>query len=81
MSTFGDVSYPRGVQDYRCEWCGETIPKDARHPHFVGMWHGAFQNWRMHSECYEAAGENEYLVNGFTPYDHERPIAPPQEQP
>ena len=38
---------------------------------FAGKWEGEFQDWRMHSECYEAADTDD-LNEGFTPYEHAR---------
>jgi hypothetical protein len=73
MSDFGEAKHPTAAKDHRCEWCGEPIPKGARHAHFVGKWEGDFQNWRMHSECYADASEGFELAEGFTPYEHERP--------
>lgn len=80
MGEFGETTYPCGRKDHRCEWCGETIPTSEKHAHFVGMWDGEFQDWRMHSECYsecyEDASENDVFSDGFMPYEHERPSAP-----
>lgn len=73
MSDFYNTTTPRGRKDYRCEWCGEPIPKGEKHYHYVGVWEGDWQNWRMHSECHTDANDSEELQDGFTPYEHERP--------
>jgi hypothetical protein len=61
------------MKQYRCEWCGGSISVKEKHAHFAGVWDGEWQNWRMHSECYNDASENGELSEGFTPYEHERP--------
>ena len=71
--SFNETTHPVAAKDHRCEWCGETIPKGTKHPAFVGIWEGEFQNWRMHYECYEIAAENNLLNDGFMPYEGERP--------
>lgn len=73
MSDFGEMRWPIGRKDHRCEWCGETIPKATKHAQFCGVWDGEWQNWRMHSECCEDASESKALADGFTPYENERP--------
>jgi hypothetical protein len=82
MSTdFGDVTRPIAHKAHRCIWCGETIvdetgvlkPLRVRHVKFTGKWEGEFQNWRMHAECYSDANESDELLEGFSPYEHERP--------
>ena len=82
MSTdFGDISHPVAHKSHRCAWCGEAIvsetgilrPIRLRHVKFSGKWSGEFQNWRMHSECYNIANENDELSDGFSLYEHERP--------
>ena len=57
MSDFGEVTYPAGRKEYRCEWCYGPIPQGEKHAHFVGIWQGEFQNWRMHEECLEASDD------------------------
>jgi hypothetical protein len=71
MSDFGEMKTVTGIKDYRCEWCGETIPTGERHDHYVGKWEGEFQNWRMHVECYEATLSDD-LQDGFSPYEYKR---------
>jgi len=74
MSDFGTGSHHRGRKEHRCEWCGETIPKGDLFYHFVGMWEGEFQNWRMHEECHEAYSmlPGIDIQDGFTPYSYKR---------
>ncbi len=74
MSDFGDVTWPKGRKDYRCEWCGQSIPAGEQHAHFAGQWEGEWQDWRMHRECYESAQHADVGTDGFMPYDNERPI-------
>lgn len=84
MTDFGNVSYPVGRKDYRCEWCGQWIPTGEKHAHFVCKWEGDFQNWRMHLECHDDANESGELTDGFMPYEHERPkvgsVTEPQQR-
>ncbi len=72
MSDFYSSTFPIGRKDYRCEWCGETIPKGEKHMHFVGVWEGEWQNYRMHDECTE-----QYHIDcsedGFYPFENKRP--------
>lgn len=74
MSDFYNTTTPRARKDYRCEWCGDPIPTGEQHVHFVGVWEGEWQNWRMHNECHEAAADSEEMQDGLSPYEHERPI-------
>ena len=79
MSDFYNTTTPTGRKDYRCEWCGQGIPKGEKHVHFVGIWEGEWQNWRMHNECHASASTNDELSDGFSPFENERPAH--QEQP
>lgn len=73
MSDFGKMRRHLGRKDHRCEWCGQSIPKGEMFQHFVGKWDNEFQNWRMHDECYNAASQDDDLIDGFCPYGNERP--------
>ena len=73
MTDFGDMRYPVGRKDHRCEWCGETIAKGEKHAHFVGKWEGEFQNWRMHFDCLNFNEDD--IAEGFTPFEGSRPEA------
>jgi hypothetical protein len=71
--SFNHATWPVGRKDYRCEWCGQNIPKGEKHYHYVGIWEGDFQNWRMHVECQDDCQRNGGAQDGFTPYEAERP--------
>ena len=73
MSDLNRTENPVGRKDYRCEWCGQQIPKGERHAHYIGIWGGEWQDWRMHQECYEDACMDSDLDEGFMAYDHDRP--------
>lgn len=73
MSDFANFTWPIGRKDYRCEWCGQIIPKGEKHLHFAGIWEGDWQNWRMHSECHEGMQLEDPYNDGWTPAEHERP--------
>lgn len=60
MSDFGEGRTLIGRKDYRCEACYAKIPKGEPHYNYRGTYGGDWQNWRMHSECYEA-----YEQDGF----------------
>jgi hypothetical protein len=75
MTDFGETTWPKARKPHRCEWCGESIAQGEKHAHFVGKWDGEFQDWRMHSECYDVASEGDELDEGFMPYEHERASA------
>jgi hypothetical protein len=66
MSTeFAILRTPTGRKQHICAWCAGPIPKGEKHKHFIGIWDGDFQNWRMHDECFAtSAGAQE---QGFTP--------------
>lgn len=72
MSDFGETTKVVGRKDYRCEWCGENIPKGEAHRHYGGMWEGNWQNWRMHEECYLAGTKSDDMQDGWEPYTHAR---------
>ena len=74
MSEFFNTSTPKARKDYRCAWCGQTIPKGEKHTKEFGVWEGELQNWRMHDECFEDAAQSEEMQEGFLLYEHERPI-------
>jgi hypothetical protein len=73
MSDFGRSSHPKARKDHRCEWCGQSIPRGEVHYLFVGVWEGEWQNWRMHEECSKYANLNNEFIDGFTPFENERP--------
>lgn len=78
MSTdFNSNTAPVARKVHRCEWCGEPIPIGEKHVKFSGKWEGDFQSWRMHPECYEAAGQDDEISEGFSPYEHERGCSEP----
>ena len=72
MSDFSNHTQPVARKDHRCEYCGEMILKDEKHMKFSGVYEGEFQNWRMHTECYDGwqNSNDEY----FEPFSNERPI-------
>ena len=74
MSDFTNFTHPKAAKDYRCEWCGESIPKGEVHAHFVGVWEGEWQNWRMHDECYDYSTSTDECQDGFMPFENERPV-------
>jgi len=74
MSEFDNMSYPVGRKAYRCEWCGQSILTGEKHVHYVGKWDGEFQNWRMHLECYNESSKDRDALDGFTPFENERPV-------
>lgn len=73
MTDFGDTVWRKAAKVHRCQWCGQDIGKGDKHAYFAGKWDGEWQNWRMHSECYDDAATNKELSEGFMPYEHERP--------
>jgi hypothetical protein len=73
VSDFSNHTYPVSRKEYRCEWCGEPIPKGEKHLHYTGVWEGEWQNWRMHMECQDDGYLNEIIPDGFTPFENERP--------
>jgi hypothetical protein len=65
------------MKNYRCAWCGQSIPAGEVHYQFVGMWESEFQNWRMHEECHDAADADiDITMDGFAPFENERPTLP-----
>ncbi len=73
MSDFGDYRHPKAQKDYRCEWCGQAIPKGDIHYQFAGRWECEWQAWRMHMECQESGWAEGDISDGFTPFENERP--------
>ena len=72
MSDFGTNTLRVSRKDRRCEWCGEGIPAEEKHQHYVGKFEGEFQDWRMHVECWDNYQTN-CDPDGFSPYGQERP--------
>lgn len=71
---FGTHRWPVAAKNHHCEWCGEPITKGTPHYYFTGVWKGEWQNWRMHTECHEAADKSDdALIDGFSPYENPRP--------
>lgn len=54
MSDFGEGSTVRARKRHRCEWCQDIIKVGESHSHYKGMWEGDWQDWRTHTDCYEA---------------------------
>lgn len=68
MNDFGKGVWLAGKKNHRCEACYAVIPAGERHFHFKGMYHGDWQNWRMHTECHdshEADGCEEFMPGEF----------------
>lgn len=53
MSDFGQTKKVWARNEHRCEACLGPIVKGELHHQYKGVWHGEWQNWRMHHECYE----------------------------
>lgn len=68
------TTHPVGRKAYRCEWCYEQIPQGEQHAHYVGVWEGEWQNWRMHEECFGTASDDDSLMDGFVPGEGDRPV-------
>ena len=66
-----DISFIKARKIYRCHWCDEDIEKDETHAHCRGHWNGDWQDWRMHSLCYDQ--NDEEISEGFEPFINERP--------
>ena len=64
------VTIVKAQKQYQCRWCGEEIKKGEKHCRCTGHWEGDWQDWRMHSECYERNAE--YISEGFDPFENER---------
>lgn len=74
MADFGDIVRVTARKPHRCEWCLGPIPKGESHLTFRGIWEGAWQNWRMHDECYaDSGGDEGALMDGFIAGDGEMP--------
>jgi len=70
---FNTVFWPIGRKEHRCEWCYEQIEAKEQHAHYIGVWNGEFQNWRMHEECFEDYDLNRDGDGEFMPGEGERP--------
>ena len=67
--SFGETTHPKARKPYKYVWCGEQILLKEEHAHFVGKWEGKFQNWRMHTDCYNAVHrDGDILMDGFEEY-------------
>ena len=73
MADFSNYTYPVARKNYRCEWCGQTIPKGEKHVHHKGVWESEFQDWRMHQECFDDGTGTEEIQEGFLPFENARP--------
>ena len=60
MSNFGEGVWVVGNKPHHCVACDGPIPLNERHHHYRGIYGGDWQNWRMHTECYEA-----YATDGY----------------
>ena len=72
MSNFNRYQHPKAQKEYRCAWCGEMILVDEVHAHYIGVWDGEWQNWRMHEECFDDASTDDGISDGFMLYEAER---------
>ncbi len=67
MSDCGGGKWVKGRKQHRCEYCLGPIPTGEHHYNYRGLYGGEWQNWRMHSECFD-----DYDINGdgaFMPGD------------
>lgn len=69
---FNETRWPISLKDHRCEWCYEPIKAQEQHAHFIGVFQGDFQDWRMHKDCYADADNSDSLEDGFIPGAHSR---------
>jgi len=76
MSDFGNGTSPVARKDYRCEWCGQKIPKGEKHFQYTGVWQDEWQYWRMHKEC-EKQRQIDYDGDGeFSSFGNDRGGSP-----
>lgn len=70
-------STPVGRKDYRCIWCGQTIPKGERHFYRSHVFEGELSNDRFHMECIKAMQNcPDTAMDGFFyPFENTRPQA------
>lgn len=74
-----EVKTRKARKNYKCCWCGEEIEKGESHQHCTGHWEGDWQNWRMHTECFNV--NEEEIGDGFESFTNERPNPKPKETP
>lgn len=55
----------KGRKNYRCVWCGDSIPIGLEHLYRVYRFDGEFQTDRVHGECIKASKDCEDLEEGF----------------
>ena len=79
MSPFGNYKLVKCNKDCVCIWCGQSIPKGSKVQRFKGKSQGDWQNWKMHDECFDYADENDYMTEGFSCCDNERPAVKKSE--
>ncbi len=66
---------PKARKEYKCHWCSEIILKHEKHYHLKGHWQGDWQDWRMHTLCYDRNSDE--ISDGFEPFENERVPQPP----
>ncbi len=67
--SFTRISTPKASKDYKCRWCGESIPKGESHVYAAGVFEGEFSSSRWHPECnevWERVGEE---FDWYFPHD------------
>lgn len=57
MNELGGGGIVTANKIHSCAWCQSPIRKGEKHYQFKGKWMGDWQNWRMHSECADAHGQ------------------------
>lgn len=62
---------------HRCDWCGESIPKNQKYHRESGPYDGRMQTVRHHEECLRACHEYARIMDvwddeGYDPYSYYR---------
>jgi hypothetical protein len=73
MGDFGEGKTVKVRKPHRCEWCGEKIDVGSLVYHYRGRFDDSWQNWYMHPECERACTADRDNLDGFSPYENERP--------
>ena len=72
MTTHLRTETPTAAKDYKCNWCGERIPKGEKHSKWVGIFEGNFQANRLHDECAAACQDYDDLDEGYEQWGMQR---------
>jgi hypothetical protein len=69
---FNEFVEVKARKRHTCVHCRTPIVIGERHRKYVGTWHGDFQSWRVHADCFDSMQDCNDLDDGLCNEVHVR---------